>query len=423
MKSSHDLHRLPLSRRAFLGGATGAAAALSLGSSLQPLRRRRAEGPRRPTLVYVFLRGGLDPLTACVPHADEELYKARPRLAVPKPGQPDGATDLDGFFGLPPSATPLLTPYKDGRLAIVHAAGSTDLTRSHFKAFKHVEFGLPAQPITLGSGWIARHLETVEPPPDAGSLRAIALEPSLPYALAQGPACLPVPDPDAVRFPGRGESKERRRGVLDSMYARAADPTGAAGARSIGMIAEMTAIDFAGRRPANGAAYPDTAFGRKLRAAATLIHEDLGLECLMINLGNFDHHNKLGPLDGAVAGLLDDFSRGVEAFYLDLRERMDDVILVAHSEFGRRVAENASLGTDHGHGGVMFAMGGAVQGGRVVADWPGLAPDDLNRGDLAITTDYRDVLGEILVDQLHCGDLASVFPAHELNKRGILTPA
>ena len=411
------------SRRGFLRGAALTAAATFAGPALLPrvLQAGAPRGAGRDVFVYILLRGGIDGLSTVVPYTDGDLYAARPNLAIAPPGQTDGALDLDGFFGLNPVAAPLLGSYSAGRLAFVHAAGSPDPSRSHFDAFQKMELGIPAQPLTAASeGWMARHL-MVTPPLTADALRCMAVQEVLPVGLTGAPRTLPVPDLSDYAFPGDPLTAAARRATLEAMYGGLPAPLGSAALDTLATIDLLATVDVASYVPTAGASYPATDLGLGLQQCAALIKADVGVEVLMLELNGFDHHATQGPLDGDLAGLLDDLARSLAAFDVDMGPGMDGVTLAAHSEFGRRVAENASLGTDHGHGGLMLVMGGAhVLGGQVHGAWPGLDAASLDNGDLAVTTDYRDVLGEILAKRLQDVDLPTVFPGHTVSFPGVL---
>ncbi|MFO0982753.1 MAG: DUF1501 domain-containing protein [Planctomycetota bacterium] len=406
------------SRRGLLNRIVPAAAAALATQWLPKVALARGGGSNRSVLVHIFLRGGMDGLSTCVPYADADLYAARPHLAVPPPGSPDGAIDLDGFFGLHPSALSLMTPWNDGKLAFVHAAGSTDPTRSHFDAYKFMEYGIPGQPTsTVTTGWLARHTQVIG---SSTTAVCLAVESSLTgsFTLKGADRGLTIDDFDAFAFPGNPASKDQRRTVLLKSYTGAKDPLGSAAENTFATIDLFEQIDFANYVPANGAVYPDTYLGRQLKQIAALIKADVGVEVAMANIGGWDLH---ASLNGNMGILLDDLARCMEAFYQDTLALQDRIVVVAMSEFGRRVAENASSGVDHGHGNCMLLMGGAIAGGQVMTVWPGLAPPNLDSGlDLAITTDYRDILGEVLYKL--CGDdnLAFVFPNYTPTFRGIV---
>jgi uncharacterized protein (DUF1501 family) len=370
-------------------------------------------------IVHVLLRGGMDGLTLCVPWGAPELYAARPTLAVPPPGQPNGALDLDGFFGLAPAAAPLLVPWNAGHLAIVHACGSTDPTRSHFDGLARMELGIPGQPLTaIQSGWLARHLASV-PPLAQGALRSLAVHFLMPRTLLGADQALPIPDLAAFGFPGDPATSAGRRLVLTDMYASQPKPLGPAAEASLAAIDLLGQIDFAGYLPANGAAYGSTQFARELKQVAALLSADVGVEAVFLEMDGWDTHAAQGPLAGRLADLLADLTQGLAAFDQDLHGRVDFVVVVM-SEFGRRVAENASAGTDHGHGNCMLVMGDAVAGGQVLTQWPGLAPQNLDHGDLAVTIDYRDVLAEILEKRAGNTALGTVFPNHVPSFPGVI---
>jgi len=414
MKNHLNSDRNSFSRRALLAGGSAAAAAASLGT-----RAHAARGGTRPTLVQIFLRGAMDGLTTVVPHGDGDLYAARPTLAVPPPGGAGTAVNLDGFFGLAPAAAPLLTPYSNGHLAIVHASGSIDPTRSHFEAFARMEYGDPALPLgLLDDGWITRYLASTVASATS-PLRAVAASNLLPFTLRGASNALPIPDLADFNFPGRVQTAAQRVQAIDATYGRRKAPVGPAALDTLASIQLLDTVDFAGYVPANGAVYPDTALGARLRNTATVIKAGTGVEVVTIDVDGWDLHAELGPINGNMALLLDDLTRSMQAFYLDMLAQLDDYVLVCLSEFGRRVEENASAGTDHGHGNAMFLMGGHVAGGQVHAAWPGLDAASLDNGDLAITTDYRDVLGEVLQERLGVNP-ATVFPFHTFAFPGLI---
>ena len=411
------------SRRRFMQTTATGAAALAASAALPRvvLAARGGNPPAtgRDVLAVVFLRGGMDGLTTCVPYGDPELYNRRPTLAITPPGTTNGALDLDGFFGLAPAAAPFLQPYQSGKLAFVHATGSVDPSRSHFDAQKFMELGvLGAQSNGVSTGWVGRYLQTI-PPAGSGLLRGLALSDILPRSFAGAPATLPVADPGTFTLPGTVSTKPLRRQTLRHMYAGEAYPLGAAALSTFDTIDLLATIDFAGYVPSNGAVYPATTFGTQMKTMAALIKANVGVECLEADLGGWDLHNQLGPLTGAMASNLDQLSKAMLAFYLDLGTGLDQVTLVAMSEFGRRAAQNASLGLDHGHGNCMLVMGGHVNGGQVIRTWPGLATANLDSGDLAITIDHRDILAEILQDRMACTNLATVFPNYTPTFRNV----
>jgi uncharacterized protein (DUF1501 family) len=411
------------SRRELLGGSALATAALITAPAWLPRTSfGRGTLATRDVLVHVYLRGGADGLTIVPPYGDAQYFVRRPALAIPAPGQPNGAVLLpgNGFFGLAPAAAPLLTPYNAGKLLIAHATGSVDPSRSHFDAQRYMELGTTSSfATTISDGWIGRHLQTSTPIGN-GLLRGLALQDGLPRVLNGGPATLPVKDPNGFVLPGSASTATARRARLTAMYASEAPPLGPAAASTFGTIDLLDTIDFTGYVPANGAAYPNTTFGTQLKSTATMIKAQIGLEVISIDYNNWDLHNQLGPLIGAMATKMDDLARGLEAFYKDLSTGwIDSVTVVVMSEFGRRVSENASGGCDHGHGNALFVMGGHVNGGQVLANWPGLGTAQLDNGDLAVTIDHRDLLAEIVLARLGNPNIGTVFPNYTPTIRGI----
>ncbi|MEM6671939.1 MAG: DUF1501 domain-containing protein [Planctomycetota bacterium] len=398
-----------ISRRRFLGSAAIAGAAPLV---VPRVAFASGRGTPRPTLVGIFLRGAIDGLSFVVPYGDADLYAARPGLAVAPPGATDGALDLDGFFGLNPNAAELMPAYQSGALAFVQACGSTDPSRSHFSAMRTMETGTPDDPQSNeASGWLARHLQSVSPT-GAGDLRAISVDDLVPRVLALAPNALPIPDPSSFEFPGNPTTAAQRRSTIEHAYAATIPPLAPAAASTLAGIDLLASVDFAGYVPANGATYPASPFGQALQSIATLIKAGVGLEVAHYDYGGWDHHNDQGPITGTLATMLADLSAGLNAFYLDLSGIQDRYLLYAKSEFGRRVAQNGNLGTDHGSGGVMLAMGHRVQGNQVHGNWPTLAPNQLDQGDLRVETDYRDVIAEILATGLGGTDLPYVFAGH-----------
>ena len=390
-----------LSRRGFLGAAAVASAPVWLPKVAMAAPGSGA-GQNRDVLVFVFLRGGADMLSAVVPHGDPGLYSARPNLAIPAAQ----TIDLDGFFGLAPALAPLERAYLDGKLAFVQAAGSPDPSRSHFESQARIETATPNFGQLTSEGWLARHLAAISPL-GSGELRGMALGNILPRMLAGDPASLPVSDPTTFAFPGAAGTAPARRATIEGMYDRAPAPIGPAADSALAAIDSLDGVDFAGYMPANGAAYPGSTFGSTMGATAAMLKHGLDLEAINYDYGGWDHHADMGPLTGQLAGMLDDLAKGLDAFELDMRGSGRRWTLVVQSEFGRRNAENGSAGTDHGHGSCLFAMGDGIAGGQVISQWPGLVAA---QPDLAVTEDYRNVLAEILADRMNATDLASIFP-------------
>jgi uncharacterized protein (DUF1501 family) len=414
---------MTFSRRKFLGStAAGAAVVASSPAWLPKVSYGASTGPARDTLVVIFLRGGADGLTLCVPYGDANLYNLRPTIAVRPPGQTDGATDLDGFFGLAPAMVPLLPAYQAGHLAFVHATGLSDPSRSHFDMQKWMEYGVTsAQSAGITTGWVGRYMQTIAPA-GAGLLRGLGIGSLLPRSFSGAPASIAVADPDNFTIAGTASTVAARRAVLASEYAQAPDPMGYSATNTFDTIDLLGLIDFVNYVPANGAVYPATTSAQALKRAAALIKAQVDVEVIEVDLTGWDLHSSLGPITGSMAARMGELAGGLSAFYADLNDgaqTLNRVTIVAMSEFGRRAAQNGSSGADHGHGNCMIVMGGHVNGGQVLTTWPGLAQQNLDNGDLAITVDYRDILSEILTDRMACTSLPTVFPGWTPTMRGI----
>jgi len=391
----------PLSRRGLLGAAalTGLA-----GAGLSTQMAFAAPGYTGDTLVVLSLRGGFDGLSAIVPIGDAGYYRARPGIAVPKSQVIAG----DGTFGLHPAMAPLLPLWQGGKLAAVHAVGQPDPTRSHFAAMEAMENAAPGT--SIRSGWLDRMLGVSGA---SGPLAGVSVGSARPARLLTGPAAdLSMASVNALTLAG-DSAKRPIAAALRSMYADA--PAAQAGPA---LAADQALAATAGLRgtayaPANGAAYPDTELGAALRDVARLIKAGIGLATAAVDCGDWDMHDGLGtPVKGQrMYDNLTDLSLALAAFAADLGpDGLASVTVLTISEFGRRVAENGSRGTDHGHGNAMLLLGGGVRGGRTYAKWPGLAPGALIAGDLAATTDYRSVIGEVLQKRCGLGSLSEVFP-------------
>jgi uncharacterized protein (DUF1501 family) len=404
-----------VTRRVFLRNS----ALAMVGAGSLPLWLARAENAvqgasRKRTLVAIFQRGAADGLNIVVPFGENAYYVVRPTIAIPRPdsgAQEDSCVDLDGFFGLHPSLAPLKSIYDERHLAIVHAAGSPDPTRSHFDAQDYMESGTPGLKGTT-SGWLNRALL-----PGEGRLspvRAIALGPALPRTLRG--------QNDAIAIGNVNDFQVRSAPAADafeSMYDRSGDTLlQGTGRETFDAIRLLQSFQKQTYQPTGGAEYPRTPLGNNLQQIARLIKADLGVKVAFADVGGWDHHvNEVGarPSQGILANALRGFGQGLAAFWKDLGDRMESVVVVTMSEFGRTAKENGNRGTDHGHANAMFVMGGNVRGGKVYGQWPGLENEQLYEGrDLALTTDFRDVLGEIVYKHLGNQDLHAVFPGYGL---------
>ncbi|MGV3618457.1 MAG: DUF1501 domain-containing protein [Fimbriimonas sp.] len=404
-----------LSRRGFLRGATALVGTALMPAWLPRVALAADERSERDVIVSIYLRGGADGLSLCVPHGEKAYYAARPTLAVPPPDSKRAkrALDLDGFFGFPVPFAPLVPIYKSGELLVVHATGAiaNRWSRSHFDAQRWMEVGKPSDS-TLASGWLARHLASTAPMVPNAALRGVSLMPGMAESLRQGPLSLPVPDPGRFAYDGGWREIADMEAVLKRSYERAPDLLRVAAEQTRATMGLLRRIDLPRYAPAGGAAYPDTDLGRSLRAAAALIRSEIGVEAIAVDHHGWDTHDDQGTLDGYLGQQLDELARALAAFHADLAGAgKRRYVLVAMSEFGRALAENESHGTEHGTGNAMLLMGPGIFGGRVLANWPGLHRDQLfERQDLRVTTDYRDVLAEVVQKRLGNGDIGAVFP-------------
>ncbi len=403
-----------VSRRVFL--KNGAFALVSVGFAPSFLARTvRAETTRTRAkqLIAIFQRGAVDGLSVIVPFGDAEYYRARPTIGIARPGSgADAAVDLDGFFGFNPRLAPL-KPFWDARtLALVHACGSPDSTRSHFDAQDYMETATPGVKST-SDGWLNRYLQA-RALDHQTPFRAVALTPQLPRTL-QGVA--PATAMSQIsQFDIRGGQNGSAGATFESLYDEARDRVlGSAGREAFDAIKILRGADPSRYQPAHDADYPRSPFGQALKQIAQLIKADVGLEVAFADVGGWDTHINQGSSQGQLAARLDDFARAIAALVADLGDRMSDVVVLTMSEFGRAVNENGNRGTDHGHGNAMMAIGGGVRGGAVYGRWPGLSIDQrYERRDLAVTTDFRDVFGEIVVRHLGVRDPGPVFPGYSI---------
>jgi uncharacterized protein (DUF1501 family) len=463
---------MKINRRLFIKNGGVAIASVGLIPVMGPEFLRRAvyaadpQGQKRKkTLICIFQRGAADGLSEVVPYGDENLYKLRPTLAIPKPsnGRRDAtALDLDGFFGLHPALAPFLPIYREGHLAIIHACGSPDSTRSHFDAQDYMEAGAPGNK-GVHDGWMARAVLAC--PEDrakmASPLRAVAMGGALPRSLYGDAGALAIPDlrsfgvgtqTDRRQLAARGNKRPARRGQAganppamdEAMMAAALRPSAEAsfetlydaavgdvlhgtGKESFEAIQMLRRVNPNNYVPARGAVYPNGKLGESLKQIAQLIKADVGLEVAFADMGGWDTHAGQGTVAGQLATRLREFSQAIAALYHDLGDRMNDVVILTMSEFGRTARQNGTAGTDHGHATAFFVLGGGVNGGKVLGQWPGLGEGQLyeNR-DLALTTDFRAVFAEVTQKHLGATRIEKVFPGYTVdakNYRGVIKAA
>jgi len=431
---------MSMTRRLFV--KSGALALVALGAppgfvtrSLFARARRRLGGK---SLVCVFQRGAVDGLNMVVPFGDPAYARARRSIAVAAPARASGsaAIDLDGYFGLHPALEPLADLYRRGDLAALHAVGSPHPTRSHFEAQDYMETAVPGDK-SVADGWLNRALVASSPDGCAAcrgrtladgrahaadhatgqralgtaTLRGVALAPALPKALRGSHPALAIPGLEDLGLPGGSEGAFARlwRAEEGDVVAGAAD-------EAFEALARLREADPGRYRSAPGVAYPRGRFGESLRQVAQLVKSDVGVEMAFVDIGGWDTHVAQGGAEGQLANRLSELGRGLRALHDDLGDRMEDVVVLTMSEFGRTVAENGSGGTDHGHATCMLAMGGSVRGGRVVGRWPGLGREALYEGrDLAVTTDFRDLFAEVAERHLGVAEVDRIFPGYRVD--------
>ncbi|HZU33349.1 MAG TPA: DUF1501 domain-containing protein [Candidatus Angelobacter sp.] len=400
---------MSITRRVFLKNGALAIVGTSMVPSFVTRAVYAAEtaAPGKKRLIVLFQRGAADGLNIVVPHGEQAYYGLRPSIAIPR----QSVLDLDGFFGLHPSMTAFKPLWEQKHLAIVHAAGSPDNTRSHFDAQDYMESGTPGIKSTE-DGWLNRAIAGVKEP-DASPFRAVAMGGSLPRTLAGPVPAIAMADIRGFAVGGRGGAGANlASNTFEAMYERSVDTVlHGTGNETFEAVKMLKSADPEKYTPAAGADYPRGRFGDSLRQVAQLVKANLGVEVAFADIGGWDHHVNEGSVQGQIANLTREFSQSIAAFWTDLGDLAEDTVIVTMSEFGRTARENGNRGTDHGHANVMFVLGGPVKGGKIYGRWPGLQPGQLYEGrDLAVTTDFRQVLSEAVANHLGNKELTKVFP-------------
>ncbi|MCI0664188.1 MAG: DUF1501 domain-containing protein [Acidobacteria bacterium] len=410
-----------MKRRYFLkNGAIGLVSLGAMTHSPSFLTRVLAQSKTnngKKILIAIFQRGALDGLNAVVPYGEDEYYKLRPSLAIPRPDSGQGAAiDLDGFFGLHPALSPFKPIYDAKQLAIIHSVGSPDNTRSHFDAQDYMESGTPGVKSTT-DGWLNRYLQ-VKNDKDASPFRAVTFGANLPRTMqGRAPSIAMTSINDFAIRAGGGEMGQAVQGGFEAIYAQTVNESlRSTGKETFDAVKMLKRVNPGQYQPAAGAVYPRGQFGDRLRQIAQLIKSDIGLEVAFTDIGGWDTHANQGASTGQLANRLTDFSQAISALFTDLQEKAEDVVIVSMTEFGRTAKENGNRGTDHGHASVMFCIGGRVDGGKIYGKWPGLKTEQLyERRDLALTTDFRDVFGELAKNHLGAAEPGVIFPGHQIN--------
>jgi uncharacterized protein (DUF1501 family) len=413
--NGRDEERRRISRRCFM--KNGALALV--GTSVIPAFLTRSvmaemttAAANKKRLVVLFQRGAADGLNIVVPYQEKNYYAMRPSIAI----QQKDVLDLNGFFGLHPSMAAFKPLYDQGHLAIIHAAGSPDTTRSHFDAQDYMESGTPGVKATQ-DGWLNRALldGPVEGKPTA--FRAVALGTQVPRTLQGKMPAIAVNNLADFSVAGKGPQTSPISNAFQAMYDESSDSVlHGTGQETFEAVKMLKAADPSKYQPAAGVEYPKSPFGNSLKQVAQLMKADLGVEAAFSDIGGWDTHQNQGNVNGQLANRLKEFSDSIAAFWKDMGDEAENVTLVTMSEFGRTARQNGTGGTDHGHANVMFVLGGQVKGGKVYGRWPGLANEQLNEGrDLVVTTDFRRVLGEAAYKTLGSKNLERVFPGAQID--------
>ncbi|MEO6918892.1 MAG: DUF1501 domain-containing protein [Collimonas sp.] len=388
--------------------APGADSPLSYGN---PLQRPHAIGDGTPRMVVVFLRGAVDGLNVVVPHGDHNYYKARPTIAVSRPGTQNGAIDLTGYFGLHPALQPLQPYWEDGRLAFVHASGSPDISRSHFEAQDYMESGTPGEHNTR-DGWMNRMLGVM--PPSQSPMEALTLGESVPRILTGRAVVANIPTGRDATRPTLIDKPEVSQAYA-ALYAQDA-ALGKSYRDGISARKELLADANSTEQKAanNGAPLPN---GLSIDTArlGRLMQGNPDIRLGFIAVGGWDTHTNQGNGAGQLAGRLRPLADGLATLARELGPAFNDTVIVVISEFGRTFRENGNGGTDHGHGNAMWLLGGNVRGRTIHGHWPGIDDKSLNEGrDLAVTTDFRAVLATLAEKHMRIGDPAmqKLFPQY-----------
>jgi uncharacterized protein (DUF1501 family) len=441
-----------MERRVFV--KSGALALLAMGFPPEFISRsllaQTNAAAKKKTLICIFQRGAVDGLNMVVPFGEKAYYESRRSIALPQPTRANNSViDLNGFFGMHPALQPLHELYSRNELGIIHAVGSPHPTRSHFDAQDFMETATPGVKSTR-DGWLNRVLADtqhdcadctgrtldnrqahaadhatgqVAMATGASALRGISLGAETPRAMRGKYPTLSIADLDTFGVAG-GRDASIEDAFSRTYGTEAGTIIGTAADGAFEAMQLLKKANIAQYRPATGVEYPAGEFGRSLRQVAQLIKSGVGVEIAFVDIGGWDTHNNQGGEQGQLAGRFRELSRGVRALYDDLGDRMDDVVVLTMSEFGRTVRENGTGGTDHGHATCMFVMGGPVKGGKIYGDWPGLNREQLNEGrDLAVTTDFRNVFGEIAQKHLGAKSMDKVFPGFAIDPtkyRGLL---
>ncbi len=405
-----DLPRRQFSRRGFMkGGALALVGTSTIPAFLtrSVLAEATTAAANNKKLIVLFQRGAVDGLNVVVPYQEKNYYSMRPSIAIKQ----NEVLDLNGFFGLHPAMASFKPLYDAGHLAIIHAAGSPDMTRSHFDAQDYMESGTPGLKITE-DGWLNRALQAEALSGKPSAFRAVSLGTQVPRTLQGKVPAIAINNLADFSVAGRGPQTSQISNAFQAMYDESTDAVlHGTGQETFEAVKMLKAANPAKYQPATGVNYPNSPFGNSLKQVAQLLKANLGVEAAFCDIGGWDTHQNQGNVNGQLSNRLKEFSESIAAFWTDMGDDVENITLVTMSEFGRTARQNGTGGTDHGHANVMFMLGGKVKGGKVYGRWPGLANEQLNEGrDLAVTTDFRNVLGEAAFKTLGSKNLEIVFP-------------
>ncbi|MEH1960815.1 MAG: DUF1501 domain-containing protein [Nostoc sp.] len=390
-----------MKRRNFLiqSGIFSTAAITAIGSNAI-VARSAIPNSDRQRLIVIFLRGAVDGLNVVVPYSETAYYQARPQIAIPQPGKEGGALDLDGRFGLHPALAPLMPFWKENSLAFVHACGSPDPTRSHFDAQQYMENATPGDKHTQ-DGWMNRLLGVIS---QKTPIQAVSVGETTPWIFS---GRMPVANIASGRNASRPlaiDDRPQLAAAFDQLYGGndAISQTYRQGRMAHQAI--LNDLDSEMNLANNGAPLPD-GFASDAQRLAQLMVKDPRIQLGFMALGGWDTHVNQGSTQGQLARNLKKLGSGLATLVNGLGSVYQNTTIVVMSEFGRTVKQNDNGGTDHGHGNVMWVLGGKIRGGKVYGEWPGLSTAQLYQGrDLAITTDFRDVISAVLLDHLHLNE-------------------
>ncbi|HLN77861.1 MAG TPA: DUF1501 domain-containing protein [Nocardioidaceae bacterium] len=408
------------SRRRFLQGVAasgaGAVATTMFGDAVRQTAFGATSGGN--VLVVISLRGGIDGLGMVVPHGDPAYYAARPRIGVAR----GSLVAKDAMFGLHPAMKPLEWLYKNGELAAVHAVGLARPNRSHFLAMEEIEDADPGSSARVG--WVNRMIGLNG---GTSASEAVHVNGTVVPTMLTGPQpTLSATKLEGFKLPGATRPwADNRRAGLNTVWSKATGPLGVAGRAALSVSSRLGPVADQTYRPQNGVSYPGAWPSKELadalRDTAQLIRADVGAEIISVDYGSWDMHSEYGSEDvGQMQSMVTGFAQSVNAFLRDLGTLRSRVTVVTISEFGRRVTENGNRGLDHGWGNMMLLMGGGVRGGRYFGRWPGLQASQLEDGDLTVTTDYRNVLGEVITRRFSDRSISKVFPGLSYRPLGVM---